>query len=67
MYYYSQNDGKSDYLTQRGIEQSINEIFENFSINKLLGNKYSFHIMNNIKNLILSNYWQETQKLCHDC
>ena len=26
MYYYSQNAGKSDYLTQQGIEQSINEI-----------------------------------------
>jgi len=67
MYYYSQSVGKSDYLTQQGIEQSINEIFENFSINKLLESKYSFHIMNNIKNLILSSYWQETQKLCHDC
>ena len=64
---YSQNAEKSDYLKQQGIEQSINEIFENFGINKLLENKYSFHIMNDIKNLILSNYWQDTQKLCHDC
>jgi len=55
MYYYSQNARKSDYLTQQGIEQSINEIFENFSINKLLENKYSFHIMNNIKNLVSCN------------
>ncbi len=32
-----------------------------------LKHEYSFHIMNNIKNLILTNYWQDIQKLCHDC
>ena len=29
---YAQNAGKSNYLSQQGIEQSINEIFENFSM-----------------------------------